>query len=65
MLEPNWINEKLWRVTHSHESFNGMEHNTKTLSLVINWMKLKKIYKQFINIQQGVKLKKPSIFVVN
>jgi hypothetical protein len=31
MLELDWINEKMWRLTDMHESFNDMEHNSKNL----------------------------------
>ncbi len=41
------------------------KHSTRTLSLVIHRVKLKKTCKKYISIQQGMKLRKLSILVVN
>ncbi len=43
------------------------KHTTRTLSLVIHRVRLKKknLQKKYISIQRGMKLRKPSILVIN
>jgi hypothetical protein len=47
-------------------SIKQEKHSTRTLSLIIHSVRFKKTpAKKYISIQWGMKLRKPSIFVVN
>ncbi len=75
--QPHWYDQQLIRTSYQCLPGRGFEvielsvkqekHSTKTLSLVIHRLRFqkKKTPKKCISIQRGMKLRKPSILVVN